>query len=216
MRMASLSALCCAAACKGDVVRSFPDEIEPLEPNLAQSVPPESGQDYPEGPMNFSCGKDDADGYSWCHAKAWIQAPLSEVYPAARDPETNVDRREVAEWSAKMDVQPEADWSFELDITVKNIVTVQYQVVYAFEIEEGDEAEPERVEAVFDTVEGSNLLEIYRGSIVLRAETPEVTEVEYIQHLKAPTRDEEQVEQTIRDWYGTLRAATRGEPLPTY
>lgn len=213
MRIGLAVVLVAAMGCRKDVERSFPDEIAPLEDNTAKA--PKSQR---EGDIDVVCGEDtESDpSYYWCHAKGWVEAPVADVYAATQEPDVNVDRREVSEWTVKWDVDPDADVSYRIDQVVKNIITVEYSVLFAHTVHEGTEDDPEVTWCVFDTVEGDNVIEVFRGSIVLIERDEGLTEFQYIEHLKTPMRNEEQVEQTIRDVYADVIAHVHGRNLPEF
>ncbi|MFT4623820.1 MAG: hypothetical protein ACI8PZ_002476 [Myxococcota bacterium] len=206
-------AVLAAVGCAKEVDRGFPDDIAPLEDNRAPSV-----KSRTEGGLNFECGEktEEDPPYYWCHAKGWVEAPIADVYAATQVPAVNVDRREVAEWDVTWDVDADAEVSYRIDIVVKNIITVEYSAVWGHTVHQGTEAEPEVTWCVFDTVEGDNLIQVYRGSIVLVAEEDGLTEFQYIQHLKTPMRDETQIEQTIRDIYADVLDHVHGRDLQSF
>ena len=213
MRAWLFVALVAAVGCKKEVERGFPSDIAPLEDNLADPV-----SSRKQGDLNFVCGEaDDEDpSYFWCHARGWVEAPIADVYAATQEPDVNVDRREVSEWDVTWNVDPDAEVSYQIDQVVKNIVTVEYSAVWAHTVHQGTPEEPEVTWCLFDTVEGDNLIQVFRGSIVLVAEEDGLTEFQYIEHLKTPMRNETQVEQTIRDVYADVIAHVEGRSLPDF
>ena len=208
-----LAVVVAAVGCSKEVDRGFPDEIAPLEDNTAEPVASRT-----EGSLNFECGEvtDAEPSYYWCHSRGWVEAPIADVYAATQIPEVNVDRREVTEWDVQWDVDPNADVSYRIDQLVKNIITVEYSVVWGHTVNIGTADAPEETWGVFDTVEGDDVIQVFRGSIVLVSEESGLTEFQYIQHLKTPMRDETQIEQTIRDVYADVLDTVNGRDLQTF
>lgn len=203
--------------CQEPPERDFPDEIAPLEPNLAPPVDPVNGNPHPEGVMSFLCGEEtEPEAYYWCHARAYVAAPIEDVLAATMEPDVVVDRREVDTWEVTGTKVPDTDYSMEIDVTLFNVISVEYTLQYGYNVVEGTLEEPETTWCVFDTVKASDVLKILRGSMVLREVEPGITEYEYIEHLKTPLRDTAQVEQTMRDIYADVLAHVHGEPLPDY
>ena len=201
------------ASCKANVERGFPDEIAPLEDNLAEPVASRT-----EGKLNFECGEETGEdpSYYWCHARGWVEAPIADVYAATQVPEVNIDRREVSSWDVTWDVDPDAEVSYRIDHVVNNIITVEYSSVYGHTVHQGTPEEPEITWCVFDVVEGDDVIKVYRGSIVLVAEEDGLTEFQFIEHLKTPMRDETQIEQTIRDIYADVLDTVKGRDLASF
>jgi hypothetical protein len=208
-----LAVVVAAVGCSKEVDRGFPDEIAPLEDNTAKPVASRT-----EGSLNFECGEvtDTDPSYYWCHARGWVEAPIADVYAATQIPEVNVDRREVSEWDVEWDVDPNADVSYRINQLVKNIITVEYSVVWGHTVHLGTPDAPEETWGVFDTVEGDDVIQVFRGSIVLVGEENGLTEFQYIEHLKTPLRNEAQIEQTIRDVYADVLDTVNGRDLQTF
>jgi len=216
IRTATLTFLC-MAACGKPTERNFLDTVEPLEPNLAPPVEAQGGEPYPEGMLSMVCGEEKSEpAYHWCHARGYVHAPIADVFETTRNVDVNVDRREVDSWVRTWDDDPNTDYSYLVDVELFNIIAVQYTLKYGHNVEVGTLDEPELTWGLFDLTQASSVLDILRGSIVLRKVDEDVTEYEYIEHLKAPLRDTEQVENTIRDIYADVLAHVHGEALPDY
>jgi len=210
-------ALVCMAACGKPTERNSIGTVEPLEPNLAPAVEPVGDELYPEGVLSMVCGEEEREpSYHWCHARGYVHAPIADVFETTRNVDVNVDRREIDSWVRTWDEDPETDYSYFVDVELFNIIAVQYTLKYGHNVEIGTLDAPELTWCLFDLTQASSVLEILRGSIVLRQIDKDITEYEYIEHLKAPLRDTEQVENTMRDIYADVLAHVHGEPLPDY
>ena len=204
-------------ACGEPTERDAINAVEPLEPNLAPAVEPVGEERYPEGVLSMVCGEEQSEpSYHWCHARGFVHAPIADVFKTTRNVDVNVDRREIDTWVRRTDENPDADFSYFVDVELFNIISVEYTLKYGHNVEKGTLEEPELTWCLFDLTQASSVLEILRGSIVLRKIDDDITEYEYIEHLKAPLRDTEQVENTMRDIYADVLAHVHGEPLPDY
>lgn len=210
-------ALLSAVACGKPTERDALDAVEPLEPNLAPAVEPVGDETYPEGVLSMVCGEEQGEpSYHWCHARGYVHAPIADVFETTRNVDVNVDRREVDSWVQRWDEDADTDYSYFVDVELFNVIAVEYTLKYGHNVQQGTLDDPELTWCLFDLTQASSVLEILRGSIVLRKIDEDVTEYEYIEHLKAPLRDTEQVENTMRDIYADVLAHVHGEPLPDY
>jgi hypothetical protein len=190
----------------------FPDELAPLEENKASWPSPVDGA-LPET-VDIVAGGDDS--LYWAHARGYVLAPASEVWEHLRDPDTDVDRREVAEWEVTDDTEPRFDDSYTIHCTVNNVITVDYDLTWVHELQDGTEAAPERVVAQWSKTDGTSFIELLEGTVVLEPEGAGVTRLEYVEHLRAALRDEETIAQYLSDLHASLVAVAHGEPLPVW
>lgn len=197
----------------------FPSRLAPLEEvNLAPAVAPVDGDAYPEVlsvVSGDSLVDDEGNTLYWAHARGYVQADLQDVWDAAREPAVCVDRREVDEWSVLLGTVPEFVYSYTIANTVHDVITVAYDVTWVHEQQDGVES-PTLVVAQWDKTGGTAVIDILRGSLVLRSVAPGVTEIELIEHLKAAMRDEETVESYLADFYADLLAVVHDEPLVAF
>lgn len=194
----------------------FPARLGPLEDtNKAPAVTPVGTE-----ALNVVGG----DGYVdeegnevfWAHARGYVAADIREVWTAAANPDVNVDRREADEWTVDHDTVPAFDPSYTIHNTVYDIIKVEYDITWVHELQEGSEDAPALVVAQWDKTGGSSVIDILRGSMVLRSVGAGVTEIELVEHLKAALRDEETIERYLQDLYDSIVAEAHGRPLPTY
>lgn len=187
--------------------------LAPLEDNRA-AWPSSGDGSYPEELSVVSGG--DSDLW-WADARGYIRAPIASVWEAALDPEVGVDRREVDEWSVEQDPQAGLDASYVVHTTVKDVITVDFDLWWRHEVQDGTTDEPVEVVAVWSKVDGSSFIDILQGSMVLReVRGEEVTEVELEEQLKAALRDDATLVAFLDDFFASLVAASHGEPLPVW
>jgi len=194
-----------------------PSLLGPLEvDNLAPPVPAEEGDPFPES-LSMVSGEDvDNDRY-YAHARGWLKADSADVWASLRNLDVMADRREVDEYELVAEGSlPEFDFSYVIANRVEDLLTVNYELTWVHELQQGDLGIPERVVVRWDKTDGTGFIDLLAGSVVIRRVDAGLCEVELIEHLRAAARDEQTIEQVLADLYGDLRADVHGEPLPTY
>lgn len=197
------------AACHHEEV-TFPHRLSPLEPNRAQWPDPTTEE------LDVVSGGD-ADLW-WAHSRGYVQAPLADVWAALTDPDVVVDRREVDVWEVTDGPLPTFDRSWVVHHVVQDVITVDYDLTWAWELQEGTDDAPERIVARWDKTDGTTFIDILSGTLVLEpaADDPDVTGISAVDHLKAALRDDRTIVQYLEDLHASIVAASHGDPLPTY
>jgi hypothetical protein len=201
-------------ACGGSEPVEFPSVLAPLSENRAE-WPAASGGRFPEEPNVVSGGD---DSLWWAHARGYVEATPREAWDFAMDAETVLDRREIDAWEiTEEDTREDVDESMTILCTVEDFLTIEYDLVWVYELQAGTEQAPERVVAQWD-VTGTPFIEILEGSMVIEPDPndPSVSRVEYVEHLKAALRDDETIASYLRDLHASLVARAQGEPLPDW
>lgn len=200
-------------ACFGSSFTEFPDGLEPLEEIAFPARPMTEG--VPAEAMELVTGRND-DGVLWGHLRGYVHAPLDEVWLAYQQPEVVVDRRRVFAYTAREGVEPDYDFSMAIDQVVRDIITVEYTLTWRHGAV-GDPADPDKVAMRWQKTSGSNLIEVLRGSVVLLPTGFDgITEVQSIEHLRAPLTSTDEIEGLLTDvWTDTL-AFVHGQELPVY
>jgi uncharacterized protein YndB with AHSA1/START domain len=189
---------------------TFPARLSPLEENRAAWPDPAA-----ESLSVVSGG--DSDLW-WAHSRGYVHAPLARVWAALADPDVLVDRREVDEWEVTDEPLPAFDRSWLVHLVVQDVITVDYDLTWAWEIQLGGTEAPERVVARWDKTAGTPFIDILRGTIELEPhpDDPDVTSISVVDHLQAALRDDETLVQYLEDLHRSVVAATHGDPLPTW
>jgi hypothetical protein len=210
----------CAAAgvgvfvgCGSNVPTTFPPGLEALEANTAPRVPAQGADRYPEA-ITFERGKSDA--FDWVHARANVKASLTRTWEALREPLVCIDRRRVDAWTITAGVEPEYPYSFRIHHVVRDIVTVEFDLIWRHGPLEGPAGRPTAVGARYQKVYGSSYIQLLRGSVVARAVEESVTALEFIRHVKASSGSTDDLQQYLQDYFNGIRASVRGQALPTY
>lgn len=194
-----------ATACGG---RETPFEpgLEPLE-TLSLEAPADLEE-------TFVLEVAEGDDYLWGHLRGYVHADLATVWAAYQEPDVVVDRRRVREWTPRFDVEEGYDFSMAIDQVVEDTVTVEYTLTWRHGAV-GEVEAPEKVSMRWQKTEGFSLIDILRGSVVLLPTEEEgITEVQMIEHLKAPLTDTSEIEGLLVDVYGDVVAHSHGEELP--
>jgi len=190
----------------------FPAGLEPIEENTASWPAPDGDDEYPEV-LDLLTGED-GDG-AFAHARGWIHAWPAEVWEALGDCTVLADQARLTEWSCDEE-EPVYDVAIVVHNTVVDIITIDFDVRWDQGVVAGDEEAPEVVGVRFEKTEGSDLIDLMIGSVVLLEQDDDVTGVEIIERLDAATTGEDEVAAFVGDLYADLLAFVRGQDLPTY
>jgi len=196
-----------------DVDTPFPEGMEPLEDNLASCPEGTGAHPYPEEIVLVS---GTSEAFAWTHACAYVLAPAVDTWEALQQPDVVVDRRRVAEWSATFDVEEGYDFSMRIHQLVRDIITVEYDVTWRHVLVEGRTTAPEVLALRWQKTFGASVIDVLEGSAVVRAVDDDVTELELIEHLHAPTQGSGTIESFLTDLHTDVVAWVNGEELPEY
>jgi hypothetical protein len=204
--------------CFGEAETAFPPGLEPLEAeNMAPAPEPIDGDPYPEAITMVRSFATDVDARTpEVHARAYVHAPITQVWEILRNPDVDADRRVLASWSVlATDVEPEYDFSYILHHVIINVITVEYDMTWRHAAVLGSVEAPELVAIRFQKTDGSTVIEDLRASIVMRPITSDVTELEIIELLRAVGSSHANIESFLNDFFASIVALAHGQPLPT-
>ncbi len=193
------------SGCLKDEETPFPAGLEPLEDNTA--VFPEDGSET----LNVVGGE--TDDWVFAHSRGYVHAPLADTWAAFRDPAVNTDRRRVSEYSTEPVDDADVDYSYVIHTTVHDIIDVDYDITWRHGLKDGTLELPESAAIRWQKTFGAAIIETLEGSIVLREGDDGITEVEIIQHLGAPGRESEEIEQFHLDMHADAVATVNGVAL---
>lgn len=204
-----------AAGCGAHAAQLDTDELQPIEVNRAPLPEAIDGDAYPET-LSFVSGGG-GDGW-WAHARGYVHADTATVWAAALDPEVDVDMREVDEWSVTDSPFPSLDASYRIHNVVNDVITVEFDLWWRHELQGGTEEAPELVVALWDKTDGTMFIDLLKGSLVITPVEGEtaITEVDFVEHLVAPMRDDQTLVTALSDLHADLVARAHGSPLPTF
>ena len=214
-RVAMVSVLV-LGGCFGNVDTAFPQGLEPLEhENIASPPAPVDGDRYPEQLSTArSIALDTSPRTNSVHARAYVHAPIAVVWEALRNPDVDADRRVFSSWSEMPLDEPEYDYSYIVHAVITNVITVEYDVTWRHGVVTGTLDAPEIVAVRYQKTSGSTAVQDLRGSIVLRSVTPDVTEMEIIEYLRAVGSGYDNIESFLHDMFEEVLAFSHGQPLP--
>lgn len=196
-------------ACFSNVETAAREGVQPIEEiNLAPAVDPANEK--------LEITRGNAPGYAWVHARGRVHAPLSKVYEALLVPAVCADRRAVSEWSSKPSNEPGYPNGFIVHNIVRNVITVEFDNTWRQAIGEGTVSAPLEVLVRFQKTNGSSAIEHLLGSVRAVEVGEGITEIEFIEQLKAIQGGGDPAEAYLRDFFASIVAHTKGEALPTY
>jgi len=202
--------------CGGDEVTPFVSGVDPLEAENHAPLPAPTATDpFPELLVSVH---GEAGGYVWAHARGYVHAAPADVRAAMTAPAVCVDRRRAATWSVMEDVEPEYDVSFRIHMVVEDIITVEFDVTWRHDTLAAGDGGAELFASRWKKTDGTSFISRLEGSVLLLPASPDqpVTEVQLIEHLDAAGGGWEEIDQFLHDFYASILAQVRGEPLPTY
>jgi hypothetical protein len=198
------------SACQHDVETVFPAGLEPLADATAAWPTGTDAAPYPE---EVSVDSGDDDAFAWATARGYVDRPLADVFTAVQDPDVGVDRRRVTSWTTDSGVEPEYEVSFVVHTHVEDIVNVDYDLTWR---EGHTDDETGTIAVRWAKTDGSSLVSLLEGSIVLTPVEDEVTGLEFVEHLDAATQGPDVVATYLGDFYASVLAEAHGDPLPEF
>lgn len=207
-----ITLLALGAGCGSNVATMFPSGLEPWEmTNLAAAPTSMSGEQFPET-LSFARRQWTIPGTTTripsVHARAFIQQPIATVFRASRDPQTGRDPTasqgfSIVAWAT----DPMYAFTYRTHVIVNSIITLQWDVDWRHGVVEGTADAPRVTAARWQKTMGSSEIEVIEGSLVLRAVDgqPNVTEVQYQYHLKAPLSSHTTIEDYLTVIFGRLK-----------
>ena len=200
--------------CQTTISTPFPDGLEPLE-DLA--VEPPAATDSEAYPETTTSAVGEEEDYLWAHVRGYFQHDIADVWELMRtDPVAMSDRRDLTSVESTFDVEPEYALSYVNHIVVVNIVTLEWDLVFRGDQAGGDEGDPQRYAIRFQKTEGSSLIRLQEGSIVIEAVEPGITEFQFIERLDAPQTTTDDPLSYGEDLHATLAALLAGDPMPEW
>ncbi|MEL6347907.1 MAG: hypothetical protein AAFV53_32675 [Myxococcota bacterium] len=185
----------------------FPDGLEPLPVDNTAEWPANNTE-----AINTNGGED--GDLIWVHARAYIHNTLDAIYPCLQEPEINLDRQEDPQWSITRDVEEGYEHSYRLDITVENILTVEYEDTWRHGSVYDEDDVRNRTVTAWQMTQGNSFMTIKRGSLVADVVEAEITSLDIIYEMDVALPDEEQMIRYLEDVHAELIACSDGDPLP--
>jgi hypothetical protein len=154
--------------------------------------------------------------YDWVDGAAYVHASLSAVWAAMQDPNVCADRRQVSSYTVTTDDEPDYDVSFVIHNTVNQTITVQFDNSWRQDATMGTKEQPLQVIAAYQKTAGTTFIGLMAGSFVAQQLDDGNTSLELVEHLQAFEQGASTAQQTLTDFYASILASVKGQPLPTY
>lgn len=202
------------SACQNDVITPFPAELEPLDDMAVDAPAGTPGDPYPE---TTSTVVGESEAYNWAHVRGYLHHNMSDVWTLMRsDGAAMADRRDIDAVETDYGVEPEFDLTLVNHLTVNDVLTLEWDLTFRGDLAEGDPSAPDRFALRFQKTEGSSLIDLQEGSIVLIAIDEGVTEFQFIEYLNAPRTSSEDPLSYGVDLHETLAVMLAGGPMPDW
>jgi hypothetical protein len=204
-----------AAGCQDNVATPFPAGLEPLEDNL---VPVQQGGDRTETLRTAST--DDNDEIK-IYGRGYVLVDPMTVWAASKNPDVD---DAACSTNAQM-VTPNNDaayeYSFLVHYVVNNILTVEWDDQWRWGTIVPGTGSASGSGALFfgmikhQKTQGSSFIELSEGTIQVTAtDDPNITELAFVEHLKAAGGGVSDVLKGVQHNYDALVAASHGNPIP--
>jgi len=201
------AALLAVAACQHDVHTPFPAGLEPFEPDMA-TCPADTTSEM------ISITSTDTD-YIRVYGCGFVQLAPAVVWPATHSPDPNVAICSTTSHTVDVANQPQYEYSFLVHYEVDNVLTVTWDDQWRFGIIEGTDADPMFGMIKHQKTDGSSFITLSEGTIqVLATDDPDVTELDFVEHLNAVEATADDVIKNVTHNYNSLVAVSHGNPVP--
>ncbi|HEY4055160.1 MAG TPA: hypothetical protein VGM39_01085 [Kofleriaceae bacterium] len=195
-------------ACQDDITTPFPPGLEPLEDN---EVP---DSDVPT--VEDIAIKGDSGATIRVYGRGLIFSSPADVWVAEHFPEWMVARCSTDDQTVTETDDPAYEFSFSVHYFVDNIVNVEWDDQWRYGVIEGTQDAPTFGMIRHQKTQGSDFIDISEGSIQLHAtDDPNVTELDFVEHLNAVEGSVGDVSNGMRDNYNRLVAALHDAPKPS-
>ena len=214
VRIALIGAALLASGCFGTEVTEFPDGLEPLGENDLAAPAGTAEQPFPE---EYALEGTDGSRFDVILGRGYIHAPIAQVWAAYRNPAVGADRRTSPEWTSSAVEMSGYDDSYVIHHIAHDIVTVEWDVTWRHGLVSGTAEAPELVSMRWQKTDGSTLISIIEGSILLRpVGDGSITEVELVYHASAAGSGTDTYVRYMNDVYNDAVAVVHDQPLPTF
>ena len=195
-----------AAGCQHDVKTPFPPGLEPLEDDVAPYPADMSSETLSTSTMDTN--------YSYVYGRGYVQVDPATVWAAAQSPEPNVAVCSTSSHTVDVNNETQYEYSFLVHYTVNNIVTVQWDDQWRFGVIDGSDAALTFGMIKHQKTMGSSFITLSEGTIqVLATSDPNVTELDFVEHLDATQASSADVLKGVQHNYASLVSVSHGGPV---
>lgn len=196
------------AGCQDVIVTPFPPGLEPFDDDaMASEI------DAPRVEALVTQAEDDDVNSLW--ARGYIFAPPAAVWAAVQTREAIVARCQTTSRTFIEDPSPVYAIDFDVRYFVDDLLDVEWTDEWRGDLVTGTTAKPGIAMLKHQKIEGSDFIALSEGTIKLLAtDDPDVTELQFVEHLSALTADSQQLVDGANDTFAAILAVVRGAPIP--
>ncbi len=195
------------AGCQHSVKTPFPPGLEPIEDNPV----PEEMAPYDEMIRITSATPD----YIHVYGRGYLLVSPGQYWASVLEPDPYVAVCSTTTQTVTPSNDPSYEFSFLVDYTYVDVLTVEWQDQWRFGLVEGTDAAPTIAMSKHQKVQGSSFITLSEGTIeVLATDDPNVTELSFVEHLNATSASDTQVIKNMQHTYDALKALAHGQPIP--
>jgi hypothetical protein len=207
MKTAALVAVA-LAGCQHTVKTPFPAGLEPFSDT---NPVPEESSPYDETLVVQATAPD----YIHVYARGYVLVAPADFWTSVLLPDPYLAKCSTDTQTVTADNDPAYEYSFVVDYTYTDVLTVEWQDQWRFGVVDGGDAAPALAMIKHQKVSGSSFITLSEGTIEVTAtDDPGVTELSFIEHLDATSASAAQVIKNIQHNYDALKAVAHGQPIP--
>lgn len=209
LALALTAALAAAlGGCQDNVSTPFPPGIEPFaDGDVPADLPEPDGEGLETSSSN--------EGMIRVYGRGRVLAPPDVLWRVAKMSEAMVARCRTTRHSVMLDNEPQHELSFLVHYVVDDILTVEWDDQWRGDVVIGTADAPELAMVKHQKVQGSDFIYVSEGTIQLQAtRDPGVTELWFVEHLRAISGSTGEVVSGMRDNYDRLVELAHGRAIP--
>ena len=197
------------SGCQHDIHTPFPGGLTELEAN---PIPDQTTGPYVEKMTSLT----NSNEYDHVYGRGFVAADPATVWAAIHDPEAMSAKCTTDDQVINPDTEPDYEFSFSIDYTVHNIVTVTWTDAWRFGVVDGTDDAPARALIKHQKVDGSSYIKRSEGTIEVTptADDPATTEISIVEHLDSLGGSTDTVLKGVQHNFDAMVAVSHGQPIP--
>ena len=167
-----------------------------MEPSRVQGPKAEAKVRYPEKMAMLLA---DGSEYSWGHARAYVHAPVEQVWSIFKRPVTVLDSRDVDSQVVTRRKVPGDHFGFIADFEVDQVLfDIKWRERWRYGVlPGGTKGQPVRL-VRFAKISGTSFISLMEGTFILREVNASTTAIEMILHLDATNSGKDTIRRYFR------------------
>jgi len=196
-----------STGCQDNVATPFPMGLEPFEDN-----PVMLGGDLTDETLH-GASKDGSEVK--VYGKGYVETSPSRLWALTKQPTAMVARCSTDAQQITDGDEPTYEYSFLVHYTVHNVVTVEWDDQWRYGLVLGTQDDVQLAMVRHQKIQGSDFITTSEGTIeVLATDDPQVSELDFVEHLDAISGGIVEVANGMQDNYNRLVALAHDAPLP--